>query len=44
MDLPKQGIFRTFRDKSHKEPREIVRTWNFLHLQCLVETNPIESQ
>ena len=44
MDLPKQGISRTCRDKFHKEPREITKIWNFLHLQCFVETDPIESQ
>ena len=44
MDLPKQGVFRTCRDKSHGKPKEIAKIWNFLHMQSFVETDPIESQ
>ena len=44
MDLPKQGIFRTFRDKSHKEPGKlpghgISYTCNALSKQIPLKVN-----
>ena len=30
--------------KPTENPKEIIKIWNFLHLQSFVETDPIESQ